>query len=112
MDECLAVGEGNPSVEPSVSDLEAWLEYQSTQIGTPMWWKELESIPGITDQQKFAQKIWASFYIPEVQSRMFPEEGYSMPPIPQSLNRGAYLPDNLIYQDVRQWPTLLTVAYC
>ena len=35
-----------------------------------------------------------------------------MPATPQSLNRGAYLPDNLVYQDVRQWPALLTVAYC
>ena len=43
---------------------------------------------------------------------MFPEEGLSMPPAPQSLNRGAYLLDNLIYQDVRWWPALLTVAYC
>ena len=77
-----------------------------------MWWKELGSVLGITDQQKFTQKIWASFYILEVQSRMFPEEGYSMTPTPQSLNRGAYLPDNLIYQDVRWQPTLLTVAYC
>ena len=108
----LSCGEGNPSVEPSVSDLEAWLEYQSTQIGTPMWWKELGSVLGITDWQKFAWKIWASFYILEVWSRMFPEEGYSAPPAPQSLNRGAYLPDNLIYQDVRWQPALLTVAYC
>ena len=43
---------------------------------------------------------------------MFPEEGYSAPLAPQSLNRGAYLLDNLHYQDVRQWPALLTVAYC
>ena len=35
-----------------------------------------------------------------------------MPPAPQSLNRGAYLPDNLAYQDIRQQPTLLMVAYC
>ena len=103
---------GNPSVEPSVSDLETWLEYQSTQIGTPVWWKELGAIPGITDWQKFAWKIQASFYIPEVQSRMFPEEVYSAPPAPQSLNRGAYFPDNLTYQDVRQQPELLTVAFC
>ena len=100
-DECLAVEGGNPSVEPSVSDLETWLEYHSTQIGTPMWWKELGAILGITDWQKFARKIQASFYIPEVWSRMFPEEGYSAPPTPQNLNRGAYLPDNLAYQDIR-----------
>ena len=77
-----------------------------------MWWKELEAVPGITDWQKFTRKIQASFYILEVWSRMFPEEGYSAPCTPQSLNRGAYLPDNLVYQDVRQQPTLLTVAYC
>ena len=78
----LSCGGENPSVEPSISNLEAWLEYQSTQIGTPMWWRELEAVPGIADQWKFTWKIWASFYIPEVQSRMFPEEGYSMPPTP------------------------------
>ena len=48
----------------------------------------------------------------EVQSRMFPEEGYSTPRAPQSLNREAYLPDKLTYQDIRWWPVLLTVAYC
>ena len=40
------------------------------------------------------------------------KEGYSMPPAPQSLNREAYLPDRLSYQDIRQQPALLTVAYC
>ena len=55
-DECSAVEEGNLSVEPSVSDLETWLEYQSTQIGTPMWWKELGTILGITNWQKFAHE--------------------------------------------------------
>ena len=35
-----------------------------------------------------------------------------MPPAPQSLDRGAYLPDNLTYQDIRWQPTLLMVAYC
>ena len=42
---------------------------------------------------------------------MFPE-GYSAPPSPQSLNREAYLPDKLTYQDVRWQPVLLTVGYC
>ena len=77
-----------------------------------MWWKELGAILGITDWQKFTRKIWMSFYILEIQSRMFPEEEYSVPPAPQSLNRGTYLPDNLAYQDVRWQPALLTVAYC
>ena len=81
-DECSAAEEENLPVEPSVSNLEAWLEYQSIQIGTPVWWKELGAVLGITNQQKFTQKICASFYILEVWSRMSPEEGYSVPPTP------------------------------
>ena len=73
----------NPLAKPSVSDLEMWLEYLVRQLGTPMWWGELEAIPGIADLHEFAGKIRASFYIPEVQSRMFPEEGYSAPPAPK-----------------------------
>ena len=108
-----SVAEGrNPLAKPSVNDLEMWLEYQVRQLGTLMWWGKFEAVPGIADLHKFTRKIRVSFYIPEVQSRMFPEEGYSMPPVPQSLNRGAYLPDKLTYQDVRWQPALLTVAYC
>ena len=35
-----------------------------------------------------------------------------MPPAPRNLNRGAFYPKGLEYQDIRQRPTLLTVAYC
>ena len=111
-DEDLLVEEQNPPAKPSINNLEMWLDYQARQLGTPMWWGELEAIPGIANVHKFAWKIRASFYIPEVQSRMFPEERYSVPPSPHSLNQGAYLPDKLTYQDVRQCPALLTIAYC
>ena len=77
-----------------------------------MWWGELEAIPGILDPHKFAQKIHASFYIPEVWSRTSPGQEYSAPLAPRSLNRGAFLPGELEYQDVRQRPALLTIAYC
>ena len=83
-DECSAAEEENPPVEPLVSNLEAWLENQSMQIGTPMWWKELGAVLCISDWQKFAWKIWALFYILEVQSRMSPEEVYSVPPTPKA----------------------------
>ena len=39
------------------------------------------------------------------------EQGYTMPLAPQSLNRSAFLPEKLMYQDVQQQPTLLTIAY-
>ena len=108
-----SVAEGrSPLAKPSINDLETWLEYQAKQLGTPMWWGELEAVPGIANLCIFTRKIRASFYVLEVWSRMFLEEGYSMPPAPQSLNREAYLPGRLTYQDVRQQPVLLTVAYC
>ena len=103
---------GESPTEPSVNDLELWLEHHAEQLGTPTWWGELEAIPGITDPHKFAQKIHASFYVPEVQSRMSLGQGYSAPLAPRSLNRGAFLPEKLEYQDVRWWPALLTIAYC
>ena len=103
---------GGSPTEPSINDLELWLEHQVEQLGTPMWWGELEAIPGIIDPCKFTQKIHASFYVPEVQSRMSLGQEYSAPPAPRSLNRGAFLPEKLKYQDVRQWLALLTIAYC
>ena len=103
--------EAGCSTEPSVGDVEMWLESQAGQLGTPTWWEELGAILGIKGPQKFAQKIWASFYIPEVQMRASPELGYTTPPTPQSLNRSTFLPEKLAYQDVQQQPALLTIAY-
>ena len=103
---------GDSPTEPSINILELWLEHQAEQLGTPTWWGELEAIPGITDPHKFTQKIHVSFYVPEVRSRMSQGQGYSAPPAPRSLNRGAFLPEKLEYQDVRWWPALLTIVYC
>ena len=36
-------------VEPSIDDLEMWLEFQAGQLGTPAWWEELGAMPGIQD---------------------------------------------------------------
>ena len=101
-----------PVTKPAIEDLEAWLEHQVGQLGTPSWWRELEAVPDIEDTCKFAQKIWASFYVPEVRSQTNPSQPFSTPPAPRNLNRGAFYPKGLEYQDVRQRPTLITVAYC
>ena len=61
---------------------------------------------------KFAWKVRASFHIPEIWSWVSPNQGYSTPPAPRSLNRGAFLLERLEYQDVWQRPILLTKAYC
>ena len=67
--------EENCSTEPSIVDVEMWLEFQAQQLGTPAWWEELGAIPGIKDLCKFVQKIRASFYIPEVWMRASLEQG-------------------------------------
>ena len=75
--------EASCSTEPSVDDLETWLEFQAGQLGTPVWWEELGAVPGIEDRHKFVQKIRASFYVLEVQLRVSLEQGYTAPPAPQ-----------------------------
>ena len=82
------------------------------QLGTPTWWGELKAIPDVADLHKFAQKVQASFHIPEIWSQASPNQGYSAPPAPRSLNQGAFLLERLEYQDVWQRPILLTKAYC
>ena len=103
--------EASSSTEPSVDDLEMWLEFQAGQLGTPAWWEELAAVPGIEDRCKFAWKIRASFYVPEVHLRVSPEWVYTAPPAPRVLDRGTFHPEKFSYQDVRQQPILLTIAY-
>ena len=68
-------------------------------------------MPGLEDPRKLAQKIQASFSIPEVRSRVFPGQGYMAPPASKCLTQNVFLPDELSYQDVWQQPFPLTVAY-
>ena len=56
----------DPSARLPIEDLELWLEYQADQLGTPIWWEELKAVPGVVDPCRFAQKIQASFYVPEI----------------------------------------------
>ena len=103
--------EASSSMEPSVDDLETWLEFQVGQLGTPTWWGELAAVPGNEGRHKFTRKIRASFHVPEVCLRASLEWVSTAPPAPQVLNRGAFHLENFTYQDVRQWPILLTIAY-
>ena len=43
-----------PVTKPAIEDLEAWLEHQAGQLGTPSWWRELEAVLDIKDTCKFA----------------------------------------------------------
>ena len=97
--------------EPSILDVETWLDWQACQQSTPCWWWELKAIPGVKDPQKLAYKIWTSFSIPEVRSRAFLGQDFTVSPTPKCLNRNAFLPSDLSYQDMQQQPFLLTAAY-
>ena len=108
----LATESQEPSIELPIKNLESWLDQQADQLGTPTWWEELKAVPGIMDLCKFAWKICTSFHVPKIQSQASPDQGYSAPPAPKCLNRGAFLLERLEYQDVWQRPKLLTEAYC
>ena len=43
--------------------------------------------------------------------RAFPEQEYTVPPTPKCLDRNAFLPDELSYQDIWQQPVLLMITY-
>ena len=95
-------------LEPPISDVEIWLEWQASRLSTPTWWLELRAIPGVKDMQKLTCKIWASFSIPEARMRAILGQGFTVPPAPKCLDRNAFLLDDLSYQDV---PVLLTITY-
>ena len=51
------VGGENYHPEPSIVDVETWLDWQACQLDMPCWWMELKAIPGVEDPQKLTQKI-------------------------------------------------------
>ena len=86
--------------EPSIKDIETWLDWQACQLDMPCWWTEPTATPGVEDPWKLVQKIHASFLIPEVRSRVFLGQDYTTPPAPKCLTQSMFLPDELSYQDV------------
>ena len=92
-------------------DIKTWLDWQDGQLSTPCWCWELKAIPGVKDPQKLTCKIHASFSIPKVGSRTFLCQDFTVPPTPKCLNRNAFLPKDLLYQDIWQQPFHLTVTY-
>ena len=74
-----AKGRGNYPSEPSIKDVETWLDWQACQMDMPYWWTELTAIPGVEDPWKLARKIHVSFSIPAVRSKVFLGQGYTVP---------------------------------
>ena len=82
-----AKGRGNYPSEPSIQDVEIWLDWPACQMDMPHWWKELTTILGMKDPWKLAWKIHASFSILAVRSKVFPGQGYTAPLPPSALPR-------------------------
>ena len=106
-----AKSSSNYPLEPSIKDVETWLDWWAHQLDMPCWWTELTTIPGVEDPRKLAKKIWASFLIPAVRSKVFQGQGHTAPHAPKCLTQNMFLQDELSYQDMRQQPFLLNVAY-
>ena len=94
----LAVG-GYPP-EPSIKNIEVWLDWQAHQLDMPHWWVELTTNPNVENPKKLAQKIHTSFLIPAVRCEAPPGQGYTVPLTPKCLTRNMFLPNNPSYQDI------------
>ena len=97
--------------EPSIKDIETWLDWWAHQMDMPYWWAELTAILEVENPKRLAQKICTSFSILTIRYEAFPGQGYTVPPVPRCITRNLFLPNDLSYQDVWQQPLLLTVAY-
>ena len=77
-------GTEDNSLEPSVSDVETWLEWEAHHLGMLAWWSELTAILGVEDPRKLAHKIWASFSILKVRMRAFLGQRYTVTLLPNA----------------------------
>ena len=57
--------ENNFPSEPLAEEYERWVEWRGQVVNMPSWWQELGKIPEVGDLQELAQKIWASFELPQ-----------------------------------------------
>ena len=58
----------------------------------PSWWQELVEILEVDDFQELAQKIWASFELPQRMSELHNVENYNLsPPAPKCLCQKDFL---------------------
>ena len=84
-------------------------------MDTPSWWWELEKIPAVDDIQELAQKIWASFKLPQWMSEVHDIENYYLaPPANNCLHQNDFLspPDpRFPCQDLWEEQLKKTVAY-
>ena len=62
--------ESNSSSEPPAEEHKRWVMWRWWALDMPSWWQELVKIPEVEDFQELAQKIWASFELPQRMSKL------------------------------------------
>ena len=89
---CGEDGGSHLPTEPPAEEYEKWVEWRGWAIDTPSWWWELGKIPEVDDVQELAQKIWASFELPQWMSEVYDIENYYLAPLaPNSLCQKDFL---------------------
>ena len=105
----------DPLQKPPVIEYENWIVWRSCQVHMPNWWWELVGIQGIDDFQALAQKIKASYEVPQARSKAQKvNNNYSLPPAPKYICQKAFLPPQdwrFPYQDYREGQMQKTIAY-
>ena len=75
-------GRRNYLPEPSIRNIEVWLDWQAHPLDTPHWWLELTAITDVKNPKRLAWKICTSFSILAVRCETFPGQEYTVPPAP------------------------------
>ena len=81
-----------PSQEPQMEDYERWVEWRGQMDATPTCWWELLEILEVNNVQELAQKIRASFELPQWMSKIHDVENYYLAPLaPRCIWQKAFL---------------------
>ena len=73
--------EGHLPAEPPVGEHDEWIKWRGLVVDTLNRWRELEMVLGVDDIQKLAQKIWASFELPQQMSIEHAIQNYYLAPL-------------------------------
>ena len=75
--------------EPSIRNIEVWLDWQAHQLDMPHWWVELTAIPNVENPKRLAQKSTPLAQSWQLDVR--PSQAKSTPcPLPPNVSLGVY----------------------
>ena len=81
------------SPEPLVEEYERWVTWRAQVHDMPGWWLELAKVPWVDDHQELAQKVQASFKLPQQINEWHGMENYHQAPLaPLCICQKSFLP--------------------